>query len=1003
MKTPGQRMPRRSRLAACLVAGAHFLLGAAGAAAQAGTGSVIGQVIDARSGQALGGAAVAIQGTLLGAATGTDGRYRITGVATGPQVVVVRRIGYSATRRPVTVAAGQEVTADFGMQAAAFSLEEIVITGTAGGEQRRSIGNSVSSIDAVTALERSAAPNLAALLNARAPGVIITPGTGRTGAGSTIQIRGRSTLSLSSEPIVYVDGVRVNNAVNQGPGGAGASAFGAQNSQVASRLNDINPDDIASIEFIKGPAASTIYGTEAANGVIQIITKKGTAGTTRWTANLQQGAAWFHNAAGRIPTNFWKNPAGEVIPWNGYQQEADSGRAFFHTGRTQSWNLSVSGGRELLTYYVSGTFDNEEGIEPNNSGKSFSGRANLAFSPSAKMDVQTNLGFVRASNHLGADNGVSPLLGSMLGHALRNPSSRGFQFVPPEVPQRLYDNSQSINRFTAGITAHHRPAGWFSQQITAGVDFTSDDSRALERFATPDLAPFLAPLGGAAVSGGRIAQTLRNNTFLTGDYSGTARFKLTSKISSSSSIGANFVQKQLRATAVGATGFPAPLLETVGSASQPIAPQQTEVKNTTLGVWGQQQFGWNDRLFLTAALRVDNNSAFGDDFNWVTYPKLSGSWVISEEPFWGGLGNTVGTLKLRAAYGQSGTQPDAFAAQRTWVSAPRANNEPGLTPGSFGNPDLKPERGTEFEAGFEANLFDRLSLDFTWFTKRTKDAILQQPTAASGGFSGNQAVNVGEVKNGGIELQAILQAISTRKLAWEISANLGTNKDEVVDLGSLKFAGSTNIRSVVGYPISGYWGRRVISADRDPTTHAVTNIMCDGGPGDPPLACTVDSVVFLGTQTPKLTGAFSTTLTLWDRLTLYGLVDFKRGHKLYNGNEQNRCGTFAELCDAFYNRQNYSTIFLASIDASVPRASIIAPFVEDASFFRLGEVSASYQLPGTWFRRLGISAARFGLAARNLHTWTNYSGLDPEGRAGATDQAIIPPLRRFTASLNLTF
>jgi len=1002
-----RRNGRAWRLRAALVAGALLLLAPQGSRAETGSpvraGAVVGRITDARSGGPLAGTTVEVSGTVLRASTDADGRYRIANVPVGEHVLLARRIGYAAIRRTVTVAEGQPTTADFALEAAAFSLDEIVITGTAGGELRRTLGNSVTSIDAGEAFERSAAPNLSALLNARAPGTIITPGTGRTGAGSTIQIRGRSTLSLSSEPIVYIDGVRVNNAVNQGPSGAGASSFGSQNSQVASRLNDINPDDIESIEVIKGPAASTIYGTEAANGVIQIITKRGRNGPAQWTATIQQGAAYFANPEGRIPTNFWPNAAGDVVPWNGYQQEADSGRAFFSTAHTQSYNLAVSGGRDNLTYYVSGTYDDEEGIEPNNFGKNFSGHANLGFSPSSAVDVQTSLNYVRSSAHLGADNGVSPLFGAILGHSLLAPNNRGFQFVPPEVPQRLYDNSQDINRFTSGVTVNHRPVSWFSHRIIVGVDFTSDDSRSLERFATPDLVPFLAALGGPAVSGGRIGQTLRNNNFITGDYSGTARFKVSPLISSSTSLGANLIKKQLRTSVLAGQNFPAPGLELVSSATVVIPPQQAQVENTTLGIWGQQQFGWNDRLFLTAAVRVDNNSAFGDEFDWVTYPKLSGAWVVSEEPFWSGLGRAVNTLKLRAAYGQSGQQPDAFAAQRTFVSAGRASGEAGLSPGSFGNAELKPERGTEFEAGFEASLFDRVSLDFTWFTKRTRDAILQQPTAPSGGFPGNQAVNIGEVKNSGIELQAIVQAVSTERLAWDVTLNMGTNEDEVVDMGSLAFAGSTNIRSVVGHPINGYWGRRVVSADRDPSTHAVSNILCDGGAGNASVACTSAPEVFLGTQTPKFTGAVSSSLTLWNRLTLYGLVDWKRGHTLYNANEQVRCGTFAELCDAFYNRQNYETLYLASIDASVPRASIIAPFIQDASFFRLSEVSVSYLLPTRWVGRLGMSGARFSLAGRNLHTWTDYNGLDPESRAGPTDQAIIPPLRRLTATLNLTF
>jgi len=262
---------------------------------------------------------------------------------------------------------------------------------------------------------------------------------------------------------------------------------------------------------------------------------------------------------------------------------------------------------------------------------------------------------------------------------------------------------------------------------------------------------------------------------------------------------------------------------------------------------------------------------------------------------------------------------------------------------------------------------------------------------------------VGETKNHGIELQAAFQALATHDLSWELVGNIATNKDEVVDLGALPFAGTTNVRSTVGYPISAYWSRRVVSADRDPTTHAITNILCDAGPGNAPVACGVAPEQFIGTQTPKVTGAISSTLTLWNQLTLYGLVDFKRGHYLFNANELNRCGGVAPLCDAVYNRAAYETNYLASIAASSIGASVLAPFMQKASFFRLSEVSLAYTLPSRWLRPLGVSSSRVSLAGRNLHTWTSYNGLDPESRAGATDQAIIPPLQRFVLTLHLAF
>ena len=995
--------PRRLRCGPLPTAVALFLILGFARPAIAQQGIVAGTVVQAGSQAPIEGAQVQVPATGAGAITDAAGRFRITGLSGTDVTLQVRRLGF----QPMTLQARVgDAAVRIVLSEATLRLDELVITGTAGAEQRRVIGNAVVTIDAARDLERSAAPNLTSLLQSRAPGVIITPGSGRIGAGPTIQIRGRSSLSLSSEPIVYVDGVRVNNATGQGPSGsnAGGASFGAQNSQVASRLNDINPEDIERIEIIKGPAAATIYGTEAANGVIQIVTKRGHTGRPQWTAKIEQGAVMFADAEDRIATNYWRNSTtNEVVPWNAIRQEDDRGTPIFHTGQTQSYHLGLSGGSPAASYYLSGTFNDDEGIEPNNFGTSFNGHGTINIVASDKIDLQASLTYFRGTAHLGADAGLSSMLGIALGHPLQSAThaaNRGFAFAPYEVPQRLYDNVQDINRYTGGLTVNHRPAAWFTHRLIMGIDFTSDDSRALEKYAPPDLVPyFTAAIGGAQGAAGRIGQTLRANSFVTGDYSGTGTFTLAPTVSSATSLGLQVQRKEFKTSSLSGIVFPAPGVETVSGTSTKGTPTQSVTLNTTVGGYAQQRFGWRDRVFVTGALRVDNNSAFGDDFTWVTYPKLSATWVISEEPFWDGIRSRVDAVKLRAAYGQSGQQPATFSALRTVVNAPRANGDPGVTPGSLGNPDLKPERGEEIEVGFEAGLFDRLSLDVTYYTRRTRDAILQQEIAPSSGFSGNQTINIGETSNRGLEVMAILQALTRENFSWEIAGNISTNRDRVEDRGGLP-PGTGLTRDAEGYPIGGFWTKSIASADRDPTTHAITNVLCHTTNG-PPVACAQALPVFVGTPTPKLLGAITNTFTIGSRLTLHGMVDFKRGHKLLNGNDFNRCA--ANLCEARYFPERFSTEYLAAIlPANI--ATVLEPFIQDASFVKLREVSASYRIPERWVARGGVSRATFTLAGRNLATWTDYNGIDPEVRlAAAQDQGLIPNLTQFVASLHLAF
>jgi TonB-linked SusC/RagA family outer membrane protein len=997
----GLRAARGSTFLVCLAATILYLLGAHDLRAQGST-AIQGRVLDARSGQGVVGASVIVQGTTLGAVTGDDGRFRIGNVPPGTHTIVARRLGYAPHRQTVVVGAEQVALADIVLENAAISLDQVIVTGTAGAEQRRSIGNAVSTISADDAISKSAAQSISTLIGARAPGVTIAPGTGRLGSGPAIQIRGRSSIGLDNSPLLYIDGVRINNATAAGPV-APSGRLGGQASNVAGRLNDINPDDIESIEIIKGPAAATIYGTEAANGVIQIITKRGSGVKPQLTLHLQTGSIYFRNAEGRVPTNFARDPSGNIVTWNGVQTEKDRGTPLFKTGQTRQYTGSISGGRDAMSYYISGAYENDLGIEPNNSLRQYSSHANLKITPSPSIDFGTSLNFSSLSSHLGADVGASALLGAIVGHSLVFPAARGFfPNFPPEVPQTLYDNAQGVNRFTGSQTINHRPTSWFTHRLILGLDYTGDDSRAIEHFTTD---PALIALIGGTAAAGSIGQTLRHNTIISTDYSGTARFGLTSSLSSSSSIGGQFYRTELNSSFLGGTGFPGPGVETAGSVATPAQSTQTQNINTTIGAYGQQQFGWNDRLFVTGAVRVDNNSAFGEQFKWVTYPKVSLAWVLSEEPFFP-QGQFLNTLKVRAAYGESGRQPAAFSALRTFSASGGF-----VTPGTVGNPNLKPERGKELELGFEGSLFNRLSLDFTYFSKRTLDLILSQAVAPSSGFSGSQFTNLGRVDNHGVEVQAVLQALTRRNFSWEIVGNIGTNKDEIKSLGGLPSlilnAGQFN---KVGGPIGGIYTRRVVSADRDPTTNLPINILCDGGAGAAPVACASAPFLFIGTPTPKTTGSVANTFMIGNRLRLYGLFDFKRGNRVQNNNEENRClgAVGISLCRSAYFPQEYPTVYLAERTGNAAGQGILDQYWYDASFTKLRELSATLILPDRLVR--GIQRASISLIGRDLHTWTDYPGLDPEANinnvattANVADQALTPPLSRVLLSLNLSF
>ncbi|MEP6491350.1 MAG: SusC/RagA family TonB-linked outer membrane protein [bacterium] len=999
-----QRLRRRLLILASMALGAVGL-GVGPSRAFAQTGAIAGRVTDTRSGQGVQNVTIQVEGTRFTTGTSVEGRFRLTGVPVGSQTVVARRIGYTVERRPAVVVADRDVTIDITLQSGAIALDQVVVTGTAGAQQLRSVGNAVSTVDATQVMAQAQPPDISSLLKGSVSGVAILERSGRLGSGPTIQIRGRSSIGLENSPLIYIDGIRVNNATATGPAGA-PGRLGGQGATIAGRLNDISPDDIESIQVIKGPAAATIYGTEAANGVIQIITKKGaSSGRSEFSAQVQEGSLFFRDAENRMPTNFDKDKvSGAILTWNGVQTEKARGTPLFKNGLTRLYTGTLAGARDQVRYYVSAGYENDYGIEPNNSLRQASAHTNIDVAVNSKTDFSGSLNLVNLSEHLGADLGLSAMFGAEFGHSLlwTAPAGRGFYSnFPPEVTQKLYDNADGINRFTASGTLNNRPTSWFTQRAIVGLDYTGEDARGIEHFAPPELAALLS----AATAGGSISQTLRHNSIISADYSGTAKFNLTSNLASSSSVGGQFYNTELNTSVLTAIGFPAPGVETVNAGATG-APSQTQTINTTIGAYGEQQFAWHDRFFLTAGVRVDNNSAFGDKLKWVTYPKVSASWVVSDEPFWH-LSDKINTLRLRAAYGESGRPPAAFSALRTFTTTPGPGGVITVTPGTAGNADLHPEHGKETELGFEAGLFSRLTLGFTYFNKRTIDEIVNQAVAPSSGFPGTQLVNLGEVQNHGLELEGTFKAVDRRSVSWDIAGTLGTAKD-VIKKNVPTIVTSGGQFNVVGYPIGGIFLRKVVSADRDPVTNFATNVLCDGGAGKASVACATAPFVFTGTPTPKMTASLTNTVSIGRRLTLYALVDFRSGNRIQNAVEQLRCtgALGAGLCEANYFPEKYSPVYLAETATTAPGLGMVDQYWQDGGFAKLRSVSATYVIPERFTG--GASRASITFAARELHTWTKYNGIDPEVNgnnpattAASVDQALTPPLTRLIGTFNI--
>lgn len=886
-----------------LAAGALLWVAPTVGAAQT-TGTITGTVTDATSGRPLAQAQVHIPSLRRGAQANGEGRYLLVNVPAGEYELRVELIGYASASTRITVTAGETLTQSFQLSTSAISLDELVVTAT--GQQRtREVANAVGNLDVRQQLEKAPEASLMTLLQSKVPGVTIRQSSGSVAAASSIKIRGNTSLGLDNTPLIYIDGARVDNS-NAIDGGAGGQDF--------TRLNDLDPDNIASIEVVKGPAAATLYGTEASAGVIRITTKRGLAGRAVWTYRTEQGVTWD-------PTQWWSmswNPAEGVglALLTGVEPVKDTTYTFsllegdqffsspFKTGYQQSYGGSVRGGNDNVTYFLSGDYLNQQGVTRSDGVRRYNARANFDAAISDKLHVSVSNGFVNIRSQLPTnDNSLYSLVGnalgtSWLGHIMRaDPTNGG---TPMETCFIAYEyaratggdlanitdsfcdspyfvtaensndkilnlvNTDNTARYTGSLTATWDPFTWMTNRATVGIDQYTSRFRNIYP-VDPD-----RPFGN--LSDGEIDRTDRTSSTLTLEGSSAVRYQINSGLRSVTTVGFQFNRDQIDVTSATGRRFPAGSPSVGNSVENEATDAFVKVK--TLGLFVQEQLEWGDELFVTPAVRFDDNSAFGSNLGIKTYPRVGVSWVASSRPW---FPNLFDQFRFRGAWGQSGKQPgpnDALALLNVQPVAFRNTDILGFTANRPGNPDLKPETGTEIELGFDASLLaGRLSAEFTYFNKRTQDAVVARPDALSLGFPGDRFVNVGEIRNKGVEVALEGDPIRTDPFTWTLRGSVATLDNKVTDLPDPIVFGSQ--RHQQGLPFGAYYDRPV-------------TIGADG------QAVVSGERVYLGQPTPKWEGSLSSSMRLFDRVTLFALFDYQGGHQLLNGLEAFNCGLFGE-------------------------------------------------------------------------------------------------------------
>lgn len=978
-------------------------------------GTISGRVTDPTTNTPIPSAQVQVVGTNRGATTADDGRFRIANMRPGVYQVRVLRIGYQASTQSVTLGSGQSIDLTFALTPAAVTLDQVVTLATGETTRKREQGNVIGTL-APEPAQLASSGNMSQLLTGRVAGVdVATPG-GTVGSSARLRIRGASSLSLSNDPLLIVDGIRVDNDASSGTIGVGG--------QRPSRFNDINQEDIDKIDILKGPAAAALYGTAAANGVIQITTKHGRAGKTRFTVFGESGtikntttfprnfAQVGTTTAGARTTNCnldsqtrglcTPNPD-SLVSFSPLAQYSP-----FITGQRGAYGVSAVGGNDRINYYIGGNYDRQQGVFDANTDQRAGGRANLTAQLSDNWNVQLGTNYL--ADHLRLPQNDNDILGivssgvlgsafddSIPGKACARATGCAHGYLNGQIPQALeavWQTRQDVQRFQNSLTSNYQPMSWLRASGTFGLDY-------LGRWDN-ELIPPASVFFGSLPDGQRTS-----NPYSIYNYTAQGNISATwspiSTVTTTTTAGTQFNKVLVRGT----QAFGAKLLggtSSLAGTTARFSVNEVSTDNKTLGYFAAEEVGWRDRVFVNAALRNDKNSAFGQNFGSITYPSFGASWVVSDESFFPQT-DIVSSLRLRAAHGKSGRQPNFRDAitffNATTVTVSNAD-VPGIAIGGTGNVGLRPERSSEAELGFDLGLLARrINFEYTHYNKKTDDLLVAVPLAPSLGLSNSQFQNLGTVRNTGNEYTVGANVLDMRAVAFSFNVSASTNENKLLSLGFLPgtttpvppIIVNTQQKHVVGTPLGGYWQR--------PYTFSDVN-------GDGIIARSEitlgDTAVYLGNILPTRQLSFSPTITFFKMFRASALVDHKGGYKLFDNTRRFHCSF--STCQESFDK----SMPLADQAAAVAIAlGTDAGYIENAAFTKLRELSFTLVAPDQFAQRLGLANVDFTIAGQNLKTWTDYKGFDPETNAVAganfsTQEFLtLPPSRTWTARINVTF
>jgi TonB-linked SusC/RagA family outer membrane protein len=946
--------------------------------------------MDSSSNQPIIGAAVQIANTTIGGTTDIDGNYIFSGkLKPGNYKLNFSSLGFSNQSKSLSIGDGVDIKTDISLLPDLMKLDEVIVTGTSVKTSRKQLGNTISTLSSKDLLNNGAT-GLDQAMSGKMSGVLVMQNSGDPAGGISIRMRGPSTIAGSSDPLYVIDGLIVSNSSRQ------VIDLGG-NTQ--NRLVDINPNDIERIEVLKGAAAAAIYGSRASNGVVQIFTKRGKTGkpSFSFTSNLKVNELRKKMDYNKVPLQ-WANPNDihnlATIP----AQRYDVQDVVFGTGIGKENFLSVTGGSENTKYFASTSYLDNEGIVKSTDFKKFSFSSNIDQTVNSWLKFNLGLSYIQSKSVDVPEGGITSDGGALTDFIFwnnkDNPNPDQYGVLAPGTFPSPYEAvhslkyGQTVNRTMTNIGIVATPFKGFTANFMTGFDYYNQSGTGY------------VPVGSTAYASGYASRSDVNSFQYNTDLNVSYKFHINEDFESTSVAGVTRQYEKVQQISLASDRL-APGVE-VASAGTIISSGDSRSEIALWGEFLQQTFGYKDKLFLTGAIRSDGASSFGTDEQNQTYLKTSGAYMISNENFWGKtFGTSFNSLKLRAAWGESGNLTAIGAYDKNINFNPISiSGATGLLPSTLlGNENIKPERQVETELGFDAGfLNNRIGFEFTYYKQKITDLILKRGLAPTTAFS-TQYENIGAMQNEGIEILLRATPIKSENFDWEITSTYSKNTNIVTEVagGKIAFADSFATNYVItGQPL-GVFYRSFYARGAD----GQISLNADGLPykGTNPDGTTSKVI---GDPNPKWFGSLINEFKYKD-FSLRVQLDAVQGFDVMNWDRR------IMNHPSFGGGVEQGEELLGNITKGTGKANyvIFEGLVEDGSFVKLREVTLSYTIRP---KKIGFQSIRFNLVGRNLISWDNYSGWDPEvnttGQSNGTrgfDFAAVPIPRTFQIGVNATF